>query len=117
MTRIVVGPRCREQALDALVTCAVFWHRVATRLHAQSRLPAPYDRYGHPRPLVLTVAHLIGKLLFMTEYTLKFSPSAVADTGTFKLLELPSDLSKLVEESSDNLPRQAHYDLCCAYCY
>ena len=63
-------------------------------------LPPPYTDSGSPSST--------DKLPFMTEYTLRFSPSAVADTGTFKLLELPSDLSKLVEESSDNLPRQAH---------
>lgn len=44
----------------------------------------------------------------MTEYTLKFSPSTVADTGAFKLLELPPDLSKLIEERPGDFPRQAH---------
>lgn len=44
----------------------------------------------------------------MTEYILKFSSSTVADTGAFKLLELPSDLGKLIEESPGNLPRQVH---------
>ncbi|KAH9924475.1 uncharacterized protein B0H18DRAFT_1119996 [Fomitopsis serialis] len=37
----------------------------------------------------------------MPEYTLKFSSSAVADTAAFKLLELPPDLSKLVESNPD----------------
>ncbi|KAI0720887.1 sister chromatid cohesion protein Dcc1 [Fomitopsis betulina] len=40
----------------------------------------------------------------MTEYTLKFSPSTVADTGAFKLLELPPDLSKLIEERPGDFP-------------
>ncbi|KAH9914024.1 uncharacterized protein B0H18DRAFT_1125886 [Fomitopsis serialis] len=37
----------------------------------------------------------------MPEYTLKFSSSTVADTAAFKLLELPPDLSKLVESNPD----------------
>ena len=53
----------------------------------------------------------------MAEYTLKFSPSTVADTCAFKLLELPSDLSKLIEGSPENLPRQAQNDMHSCYCY
>lgn len=47
-------------------------------------------------------------LTYMPEYSLKFSPSVVADTDTFKLLELPSDVSKLIEDDPENLGRQAH---------
>ncbi|KZT68253.1 hypothetical protein DAEQUDRAFT_712068 [Daedalea quercina L-15889] len=43
----------------------------------------------------------------MSEFALKFSHSATADTGAFKLLELPSDLSKLIESNIDSPPRHA----------
>lgn len=39
----------------------------------------------------------------MAEQDLSFSTSAIADTGSFKLLELPPDLLKLIESSLETL--------------
>ena len=38
----------------------------------------------------------------MTELNLRFSQTAVSDTGTYKLLELPADLCKLLESSTSD---------------
>ncbi|GBE81571.1 hypothetical protein SCP_0313000 [Sparassis crispa] len=43
----------------------------------------------------------------MTEYTLKFSASPLQDTGSFRLLELPPDLCRLIESAPDSNPRMA----------
>ncbi|GLB33888.1 putative sister chromatid cohesion protein Dcc1 [Lyophyllum shimeji] len=39
----------------------------------------------------------------MTEYDLHFSPSSSRDAGSFKLLELPSDLCKLIEDAMESM--------------
>lgn len=47
----------------------------------------------------------------MDEFELRFSSSPQSDTGTFKLLELPPDLCKLIESSVDELQRPRYASL------
>lgn len=54
----------------------------------------------------------------MTELDLRFASTSLADTGSYKLLELPPDLCKLIEGASDesNVPQYAERSLNVAYC-
>lgn len=52
------------------------------------------------------------------ELDLRFASTSLADTGSYKLLELPPDLCKLIEGASDepNVPQYAESLFRIAYC-
>ena len=80
----VVGARAGDEPRPAHPTPNAF-ERVPTR------------RAGVWQPSLLTESTR------MEEYELRFSPISQSDTGAFKLLELPPDLCKLVENSIESL--------------